>query len=257
MLHPIAHHPRRRPAVWIATLIATTALAGPAAAQSASIGADIVNRYVWRGIDFGESMSVQPALTFGVGGFELGAWGSYSISASGSDANENDLWASFTHELPSGASISVGVTDYYFPGPGATGFQDGEAHTQEFFASLSGPESLPVSLLAAMVQDTEDDEDIYTLYVEAGLSLPTIEGVELGAHAGLVGGKSNFYGTPDASLVNLGVTASKALQVSESFALPVTVSYILNTAASYSEKDDGTFDKDARAYLVFALSLAP
>ena len=256
MPHSIAHSHRRRHAVWIATLIATSSLAGPATGQSASIGADIVNRYVWRGIDFGESMSVQPALTFGVGGFEFGAWGSYSISASGSDANENDLWASFTHELASGASISVGVTDYYFPAPGGDGFLKGDAHTQEFFASLSGPESLPVSLLAAIVQDTRDDEDTYTLYVEAGLSLPTIEGVELGAHAGMVGGKSNFYGTPGASLVNLGVTASKALQITDSFAPPVSVSYILNTVANYTETAEG-IEKEARAYLVFALSLAP
>lgn len=257
MSHPVAHRLRRFHAVRIATLIATVTSAGPAAAQSASIGADITSRYVWRGIDFGESMSVQPALTIGVGGFEFGAWGSYSISASGADANENDLWASFTHEFPSGASLSVGVTDYYFPSPGATGFLDGEAHTQEFFASLSGPESLPVSLLAAMVQDTKDDEDTYTLYAEAGLSLPTMEGVELGAHAGMVAGKSDFYGTPGASMVNLGVTASKALQITESFAPPVSVSYIVNTAADYSETVDGTIEKTARAYLVFALSLAP
>ena len=241
MLHPIARPPHHLHAVWIAILIATAAPAGPATAQSASIGADIVSRYVWRGIDFGESMSVQPALTVGIAGFEFGAWGSYSISASGSSANENDLWASFTYEFSSGASVSVGVTDYYFPGPGAEGFTEGDAHTQELSVSLSGPESFPVSIFAGIL--TDDDN---SLYVEAGMSLGTIEGVELGAHAGMVTGESEFYGTGDDGQINFGVAASKALQITDSFALPVTVSYIVNSAEDYD-----------RAYLVFALSLTP
>ena len=240
MMHPVARTPRHLHAVWIAILIATAAPAGPATAQSASIGADIVSRYVWRGIDFGESMSVQPALTVGIAGFEFGAWGSYSISASGSGANENDLWASFTYEFPSGASVSVGVTDYYFPGPSAVSFTDSTAHTQEFSLALSGPESLPVSLFASIV--TDDDN---SLYVEAVLPLGTIEGVELGAHVGAVVGESEFYRTDDGQ-INFGVAASKALQITDSFALPVTVSYIVNSAEDYD-----------RAYLVFALSLTP
>lgn len=262
MQHRVAGNAYRRHSVRIATLIAAAAPAGPAAAQSASIGADIVSRYVWRGIDFGESMSVQPGLTIAIAGLEFGAWGSYSISASGATANENDLWASYTHEFASGASVSVGVTDYYFPGPRAEGFLVGDAHTLEFSASLSGPESLPVSLFAGVVEDKkeaedEKEEDTYTLYVEAGLPLGTLEGVELGAHVGMVGGRSEFYGTPNASLVNLGITASKALRITESFAPPVTVSYIVNTAASYEDKGEDGFEKRARAYLVFALSLSP
>ena len=66
------------------TLLSTLALAvivataAPVQGQTASLGADMVSRYVWRGADFGESMSVQPALTLGFGGLEVGAWGSYS-----------------------------------------------------------------------------------------------------------------------------------------------------------------------------------
>lgn len=258
MPHHVATTTHRRPSIWIAALIASSVLAGPATAQSASIGADIVSRYVWRGIDFGESMSVQPALTVGIGGLEFGAWGSYSISPGAADFNENDLWVSYTFEFESGASVSVGVTDYYFPSPGGTGFLDGEAHTLEFAASVSGPESLPLSLYAGIVEDEDEGgKDTHTLYFEAGLPLGTLEGVELGAHAGMVGGWSSFYNTPNASLVNLGITASKALRITESFAPPVTVSYIVNTAARYENKAGDGIKKHARAFLVFALSLAP
>lgn len=241
MIYPLAKPTRYRCAVWVATLIASTVLAGPAAAQSASIGADIVSRYVWRGLDFGESMSVQPALTAGIGGLEVGAWGSYSIGRPGAEFNENDLWASFTHELPSGASVSVGVTDYYFPAPGGKGFTDGEAHTQEFSATVSGPESFPVTLYAGILTDEDT-----SLYVEASIPLGTVDGVELGAHAGLVGGESIFYNTKGAGLVNLGVTASKELRITDSFAPPVAVSYMVNPS-----------EGNNRAFLVVALSLAP
>ena len=35
----------------------------PSSLAQISLGADFVSRYVWRGLDFGESFSVQPALT--------------------------------------------------------------------------------------------------------------------------------------------------------------------------------------------------
>ena len=249
MLHPIARTPRHLHSVWIATLIASTALTGPAAGQSASIGADVVSRYVWRGLDFGESMSLQPALTVGMAGLEFGAWGSYSISAPGAGANENDLWASFTHEFSSGASVSVGMTDYYFPNLVADpekrlvlGFLDADAHTQEVSVAVSGTESFPVSLYAGLLLD--DDSPIY---FEA--SVPFTAGdVELAIHAGAVSGKSGFYLTEEFALVNLGITASKELAITDSFAPPVSVSYIVNPS------DDEAGD---RAYLVFALSLTP
>jgi hypothetical protein len=46
-----------------------------------SFGADVVSRYVWRGTDFGNSASVQPTLGFSFGNFEIGALGSYALTA--------------------------------------------------------------------------------------------------------------------------------------------------------------------------------
>ncbi len=235
---------RRRPpltrrALWLPILLAPVAVAGPASAQSVSIGADVVSRYVWRGADFGESLSLQPALTFGVGGLEFGAWGSYSVSASGADANENDLWATYTFALSNGASLSLGVTDYYFPGPGADGFSYTDAHTLEFALSVSGPETFPVSVFGGMLNDDDN-----SLYLEASLPVAAGDDAEIGLVAGMVAGESGFYGTEGAAVVNLGVSASRALEITDSFAIPLSVSYILNP------------DQD-RAYLVFGMSLAP
>ena len=225
---------RLRLPVVVAALMAA---ASPAWGQSASVGADIVSRYVWRGVDFGESMAVQPAITFGAGGLEFGAWGSYSISASGATANENDLWATYTVTASSGLSVSFGFTDYYFPAPGADGFGTSDAHTLELSLGFAGPETFPVTLFGGMLAGDGD------LYVEAGVPF-AVGDVDVALHMGFVGGESDFYGTEDAALVNMGVTASKALRITDTFELPVSVAYILNP------------DRD-RAHLVFGVSIAP
>lgn len=247
------------------TLLSTLALAvivataAPAQGQSASIGADIVSRYVWRGTDFGESMSVQPALTLGFGGLEMGAWGSYSISRSGAGANENDLWATYTVSASNGASFSFGFTDYYFPGPEADGFFVTDGHLLELSAAFTGPESFPVSLYAGRMSRNDPDN---SLYLEASVPVSGFEGVDLSLTAGMVAGASDFYATEGTSFVNLGVSAAKDLAITDSFALPISVSYILNPNRP---GDDGHMDHDHdqdaddtdRAFLVFAVSLFP
>ena len=228
--------------LWLPAIVVLLFPATSASGQSASIGADIVSRYVWRGADFGESLSVQPALTFGFGGLEVGAWGSYSISASGAGANENDIWATYTIEASNGAAISFGATDYYFPAPGAEeGFSYTNSHTLELSLSVTGPESFPISLFGGVLARNDPDNSVY---LEASLPVSAFEEIEVGLVAGMVTGASGFYGTEGGAVVNLGISASKALEITDSFAPPVSVSYIFNP------------DQD-RAYLVFGLSLSP
>ncbi len=233
---------------------ASSALAGPLRGQSASIGADVVSRYVWRGTDFGESMSVQPALTFGFGGLEVGAWGSYSISEPGAGANENDLWAAYTFPLPNGASFSLGVTDYYFPSPGADGFFVTEGHMLELSASFTAPESFPVSLYAGRMSRNDPDN---SLYLEASVPVSAFEEVDVSLTAGMVAGESEFYGTEGTAFVNLGVTASRDLVVTDDFTVPVSVSYIVNANRLDDDHDHDHGSDPDRAFLVFGFSLSP
>lgn len=69
-------------------LLGTLLLATMVRAQEVQLGADVVSRYIWRGTDFGESMSVQPGLSLSVGALTVGTWASYAISAPGAGANE-------------------------------------------------------------------------------------------------------------------------------------------------------------------------
>ena len=72
----------------------------------ASVGADLVSGYIWRGQDLGE-VSIQPSLGIAYKGFSLGAWGSVGFEST--DTKEFDLTLGY-----STGGFSVSVTDYWF-----------------------------------------------------------------------------------------------------------------------------------------------
>ncbi len=78
-----------------------------------SMGADLVSRYIWRGVDFGgPSPHIQPYLEYAFGntGLTLGTWASQSVGGISTGA-EADLYLNYeVADL-----FTVGVTDYYFP----------------------------------------------------------------------------------------------------------------------------------------------
>ena len=62
--------------------------------QSQDFGADVVSSYVWRGTQFGEGPHIQPYISTGSGGFEIGLWGSFPTTAGGG-GNELDAYVSY------------------------------------------------------------------------------------------------------------------------------------------------------------------
>ncbi len=207
----------------------------PASAQEFSFGADIVSRYVWRGIDFGESASVQPSLTFSSGGLEIGTWASYATNPGSADANEHDLWIGY-----SAGVFSVGITDYYFPNGGAfSDFSgDGGAHVIEPYFSFGGTDSFPVTLYAAYNAHNDPDN---SLYINASMPF-SVGGMEMSFGIGASTGESGWYATESFSIIDMVLGASKSIPITDKFELPVSVSYILNP----------TEDK---SFLVFGISL--
>lgn len=209
---------------------------GSALAQSVDIGSDFVSRYVWRGYDFGESFSVQPYLEYSQGGFALGTWASYAIESGA--ANEHDLYASYSF-----GAVSVGITDYYFPTPGGSGFFDYDsdgngAHVIEPNVSVGGTESFPVTLYGAVNIYNDPDN---SLYLEGSVPF-TVADTDLGLTVGAVGNESAYYGTDGFALVNVGLSASRSIPITDGFALPVSASYVLNPDTE-------------RTFLVFGISL--
>lgn len=232
--------------LWATVCITVMGLCGfpveKANAQQVDFGADFVNQYVWRGIDFGKSASIQPTIEFTSGGFTAGTWASYAISpvenntVSAVGAAEHDLYVSYSF-----GNISIGVTDYYFP-TGSEFFNfdnDGAgAHYIEPNISVTGPESFPVTFYGAINAYNDPDDSIY---LEA--SVPFSAGdTDMSLTVGGVPAESAYYGTTKAGLINLNLSVSRAIEITETFSLPIFGGYILNPYAEQS-------------YLVFGVSL--
>lgn len=124
---------------------------------SLNMGADVLSRYVWRGLDFGGTPVIQPAVTLSFGGFELGVWGSTSLSTEKIETDEFDVWASYTFD-PGFGNVSLIFTDYYFPNAGFgygnfNNYDDPEGpggHTLELGVSYAGNDSFPISVSGFM-----------------------------------------------------------------------------------------------------------
>jgi hypothetical protein len=161
--------------------LATTVASTPSAAEI-GIGADVVSRYIFRGTDFGNAVTVQPGIAYATDAFEVGAWSSWSIDGGG--ANENDLYA--TVNL---GPVGVTITDYFFPAAAPAdffSFSDGDAvHILEAAASAD----VGVASLLAAFNFSGDAEDSFWLQASmplAALSRNDVEvGVTLGAGNGL------------------------------------------------------------------------
>jgi hypothetical protein len=221
----------------------------PAAGRvSFDFGADLMSRYVWRGTQFGgSSPSLQPGISAGIGGLEIGAWGAYSLGGANT-FQEFDLYLSYTflNDL-----LSVTVTDYFFPEEGADynyakWSSDETGHLLEGTVSFNGTGNFPLRLLAAFNFYGNDALTLngdgskkgiqYSNYFEAGF---TFNVNNIGCDAFMGGtlsspdaamNETGFYGTGP-GIVNLGFTASKEVEITEKFSLPIAASVIMNPQA--------------------------
>ncbi|MEZ4999176.1 MAG: hypothetical protein R2744_03295 [Bacteroidales bacterium] len=233
-----------------------------------SIGADFVSRYIWRGVNLGgSSPSIQPYIEFDFGNddhsFAVGAWGAYSVSA-GQTGQEADLY--FTYTIKN--LFSLTLTDYFFPDETVSrnsyfnynmdwaaidnGDSDQTGHVVEAALSFNGTDNFPVSLMFAMnvwgadsrkyVDDAgamvPADGIVMSKYIELGYSTG-INGSALELFAGFSldnpdienGEPAGFYGQESAGLINLGLTLSREIGISDSYSLPVSGSLISNPEA--------------------------
>ena len=218
---------------------------------SLSAGADVVSRYIWRGINVNDAVNIQPALTLSVSGFSVGFWGSYCLSndaRSNTFGQELDTWISYSYAFENGISIGAVVTDYYFANAGIkwgnfNNYDDSDgagAHTIETGLLLKGPESFPLSL-----------SGFINVYNDAGsntyfqIDYPTkVAEVPINFFIGASGGSEEnpaYYGTETFNVINVGVKAVKSVKITEDYSLPVSVSFLINPRAEIS-------------YLVFGLT---
>lgn len=202
----------------------------------ASVGADLVSGYIWRGQDLG-GVSIQPSASVSFRGFSLEAWGSVGFESK--DDKEFDLTLGY-----STGGFSVSVTDYWFnSGPGY--FQYGARNTAHVFEGQIGYDFGPLAVnwytnfAGADGLDKEGDR-AYSSYLS--LAAPfKLGGLDWTAEIGATPWATDFYGANGFAVCDVSLGVSKDIKITDSFSLP------LFAKATWNPRSEG-------AYFVVGLS---
>jgi len=202
-------------------LTAVAAFSAVPAQADVDIGADLMSRYIWRGTDFGDAVSIQPAISYTNGPIEVGAWASYPITSAlgfgdegaleSAGANENDLYITY-----STGPIGVTLTDYYFPQSGDVfNYEDEDGiHLLEISATY---EAGPLSLMAGFFF-WGDSEDSY--YGEVSYSLVADDEIDVSLTGAFGNGAYTTDNDPNVVVAAINVAKGEYM-----------ASYILNPEA--------------------------
>ena len=209
-----------------------------------TIGTDIVSQYIWRGQDLG-SVSVQPTLGIGYKGLSLSAWGNVGLSDP-ADTKELDLTLGYTL-----GGFNIGITDYWTNDGGdpAGRYFKYDAHsTNHVFEANIGYDFGAASLqwytnFAGNDGANKDGKRAYSSYMEAVVPFK-LASVDWTATAGAVPFATTSYGTTGFAVTNLSLRATKDIQVSETFKIPIFGQVTANPCSQ-------------KAYLVLGLTLQP
>jgi len=198
-------------------------------AFSIDLGADIVSRYIWRGINLSESPAIQPTIGLTYNDLTFGSWGSFTVARE--TIQEVDLFLTYEKQY-----FSITINNYYNTldtlGFSGNYFQlsgSSTPHALEGVIAVNGPESLPLSLSAAtMFWGNDRDEDgtnLFSTYIE--LSYPfTANEIETSAFIGIT--PANGYYHDKFGVVNLGFSMVKEIRITDNFSLPLMGSFMVN-----------------------------
>ncbi len=209
-----------------------------------TIGGDIVNQYVWRGLDSG-SASLQPTFGIGYRGLSLTAWGSVGLSDP-SDTKEFDLTLGY-----SVGGLNIGLTDYWLSDgldPDGRYFKYDTHSTNHFFEANIGYDfgiaSLQLfTIFAGNDGKNKDGNRAYSSYMEVVVPFK-LSTIEWTATAGAVPFATDFYDTTGFAVTHLSLRATKDIKLTDSFSIPIFGQLTANPCSQ-------------KAYLVLGFTLHP
>lgn len=213
----------------LATAMALLAAMSAANAQDkveATIQADVVSQYLWRGQELGQ-VSLQPSLGLSYKGLSLTAWGSVGLSEPG-DTKELDLTLAY-----STGGFNIGVTDYWFNSPNERYFCYGAHSTSHVFEANVGYDFGPVGVqwytnFAGNDGVGNGGSRAYSSYVEVSAPF-RLAGCDWSAAVGAVPYATDFYSSADGfAVTNVSLKASKDISVTERFAIPLFAGLAVN-----------------------------
>ncbi|MDR3194371.1 MAG: hypothetical protein LBT76_03645 [Tannerella sp.] len=206
-----------------------------------TVGGDLVSNYIWRGLDCA-GVSIQPTLGVGIGGFSLTAWGSVGFESY--FPKEYDFTLGY-----STGGFTVAITDYWFDkdasGNGAKYFKYKAEETAHMFEGTLGYDfgALAISWNTFFggndFKASDELKRAYSTYIE--LSAPfKLGGLDFKAEIAATPWEGLY--SDQFNVVNIGITGSKTIKVTDSFSIPVFTKVIFNPHT------EGT-------YFVFGVSL--
>ena len=190
----------------------------------ATVGADLVSNYIWRGQDLG-SAAVQPTLGVAYKGFSVEAWGNYGI-ADPDDMKEMDLTLSY--EV---GGFRFALVDYFYMGDidedRSEKFFMFESHrtVHEFEAAVGydfGVFSASWNTIFAGNDGVNrSGKRAYSSYVE--VAAPFIfGGLEWEAAVGAVPFMTSYYDDVTGfSVINTSLKATKEINITPTFSVPL------------------------------------
>lgn len=184
-----------------------------------TIGADIVNQYIWRGQELGD-VSLQPTLGIAYKGLSLTAWGSIGLSNK-DNTKEFDLTAAYAT-----GGFHIGVTDYWFNTPNERYFAYSAHETSHVFEANVGYDFEIASLnwytnFAGNDGVNKDGKRAYSSYFEANVPFK-LAACEWTATIGAVPYATSFYSDANGFVVtNIGIKATKNIKVNDHFSIPI------------------------------------
>lgn len=226
----------------------TVALCGalmPATAQDrveATVQADVVSQYIWRGQEMGE-VSLQPTLGLAYKGLSLTAWGSVGLSDPG-DTKELDLTLAYKV-----GGLNIGVTDYWFNKPDDRYFCYAAHKTSHVFEANIGYDFGPAAVqwytnFAGNDGLNRSGKRAYSSYVEASAPF-RLAGCQWTAAVGAVPYATSFYTDAGGfAVTNVSLRAAKDIRVTKTFTLPLFAAVSANPSTE-------------KAYMVFGFTLRP
>jgi len=202
---------------------------------SATLGADLVNQYIWRGQDLGNA-SLQPSLGVAWKGLSLSAWGSVGITNS-ADTKELDLTLAYSI-----GGFNIGITDYWFSS--GDYFQYKASETTHIWEANIGYDFglLSVQWFTNFAGDDglHNDKRAYSSYFE--LTAPfALGGLDWTATLGAVPYATTSYNANGFCVTNVSLCATKDFLIKEKYHLPVFAALTANP-------------RNDKMYLIFGIS---
>jgi len=221
----------------------------PQPTSSFKVTADLVSSYVWRGVNAADATGAkaigphfQPTFAFTNGNFEIGAWASTNF-----DGHYKEIDPYITYTV---GAITLTATDYDWSFTNSYFNYKNEETNHIIEGSVTYKVSAFSVQVATMLYgaDKKYSKDLggqdvtkqnYSTYVEFDYAFPRFTAF-LGATPAN-GYYGNGYGDIGFGVVNMGLTSSKTLKITDKFELPLKATLGVNPQAE-------------NIYLVFAIT---